>query len=126
MRLCPSYLVISFRMTPSVTYRYFAHSSSPRLSSESELSILSLKTFSIEVCYVVVDEMGRDGLPFLFSNDPFLEPPHRLPALELYEHFIAGHVFKEIEEDVTIDGVSCNVKRLIDLDEDRCHLSTKI
>ena len=57
----------------------------------------------------------------LFMNNSFLIPLDRLPSLELDINLISTHILKEIEVDETIDSISSNVERFINLDEDCSH-----
>ena len=72
--------------------------------------------------YVVVDEVGRDGFSFLFSDNPFFEPLDRLPAFELDEDFVGCHVFEEVEENAAVDSITSDVEGLVDLDEYCSHI----
>lgn len=56
-------------------------------------------------------------LLFLLSEHSFLDPPDWLPAFELDDDFVGVDDFDQVEEDLSLDGVACEVERFIDLDE---------
>ena len=60
-------------------------------------------------------------LLFLLAEHSFLNPPHRLPALELDYDFVGVDDLDQVEEDLPLDGVPCEVERLIDLNERARH-----
>lgn len=63
------------------------------------------------------DEIILDILPLLLHKHPLLNPPHRLPALKLDQDLIGIDGFHEVEEDVALDGVTCEIEGFVDLDE---------
>ena len=63
------------------------------------------------------DEIILDILPLLLHKHPLLNPPHRLPTLKLYQYLIGIDSFHEIEKDVALDGITCEIEGLIDLDK---------
>lgn len=63
------------------------------------------------------DEVTLDVLPLLLHEHPLLNPPYGLPALELDQYLIGIDGFHEVEEDVALDGVACEIEGLVDLDE---------
>jgi hypothetical protein len=67
------------------------------------------------------NEIALNILGFLFGEDPFLDPSHRFPSFELNEDFVGVDCFNKVEEDVSLDGVSCEVERLVDLDKGTGH-----
>jgi hypothetical protein len=71
--------------------------------------------------YIVPDEVGLYVLLFLFRKYAFFNPPDRLPPFKLDQDFIGIDDFHQVEEDVSLDGVSGEVERLVDLDERTRH-----
>lgn len=57
----------------------------------------------------------------MLRYDPFLEPSHRLPTLELYRDLVGNYVFEEVQEDLSLHGVTREIEGTIDRDEDCCH-----
>jgi len=60
-------------------------------------------------------------LCFLFREDPLFDPADWLPPLELEDDLVGVEGFSKVEENVTLDGVACEVKRLVDLDKGHRH-----
>ena len=60
-------------------------------------------------------------LLLLLAEHSFLDPPNRLPALELDDDFVGVDDLNQVEEDLPLDGVPCEVERLVDLDERAGH-----
>lgn len=56
-------------------------------------------------------------LPLLLVEHPLLDPPHTLPPLELELDLSSADGLGEVEEDLPLDSVACEVEGLIDLDE---------
>lgn len=56
-------------------------------------------------------------LPLLLVEHPLLDPPDTLPPLELELDLSSTDGLGEVEEDLPLDGVACEVEGLIDLDE---------
>ena len=57
----------------------------------------------------------------MFGDDPFLEPSHGFPSLEL-DHDLVGHdVLVEVEEDLALDRIAREVEGSIDGDEGGGH-----
>jgi hypothetical protein len=54
---------------------------------------------------------------FVLGDYALLEPSDRLPPLELYHHFVGDDVLEEVEEDLALHCVPCEVERLVDRDE---------
>lgn len=57
----------------------------------------------------------------MFGDDPFLEPSDGLPPFELYHDLVGDDVLIEVEKDLTLDRITCEVKRTIDGDEGGGH-----
>lgn len=57
----------------------------------------------------------------MFGDDPFLEPSDRLPPFELYHDLVGDDVLVEVEKDLTLDRITCEVKGTIDGDEGGGH-----
>jgi len=70
----------------------------------------------------VPDHIILYGLLLVLEEDPFLNPPDWLPPLELDEDLVGIDGLDEVEEDVSLDGVSCEVEGLINLDECAWHI----
>lgn len=71
--------------------------------------------------YIVPDKVILYVLPLCFQEDSFFDPPHWLPPFELYNDLVGVDGLYQIEEDVSLDGVACEVERLINLDESAWH-----
>lgn len=56
-------------------------------------------------------------LPLLLIEHSLLDPPHTLPPLELELDLSSTDGLSQVEEDLPLDGVACEVEGLIDLDE---------
>ena len=63
------------------------------------------------------DEVVLDVLAFLFGEDSLLNPTYRLPAFELHRYLLGRYGLDEVEKDVALDGVTCEIEWLVDLDE---------
>jgi hypothetical protein len=63
------------------------------------------------------NEVGLDILAFMLLKDALLDPSDAFPALELYDDLTGVDGFEKVEVDVSLDGVSSEIKRLVDLDE---------
>lgn len=57
----------------------------------------------------------------MFGDDPFLEPSHGFPSLELDHDFIGHDVLVEVEEDLSLDRIAREVEGPIDGDEGGGH-----
>lgn len=61
--------------------------------------------------------MGLHILAFVFLEGSFLNPSDHFPTFELDYHISSIDWLREIDIDVTFDGVTCEVERLIELNE---------
>lgn len=67
------------------------------------------------------NKIALDVLLFLFGKDSFFDPSDRLPPLELDDNLIGVDSLDKVEEDVSLDGIACEVERFIHLYECRRH-----
>lgn len=63
------------------------------------------------------DEIILYILPLLLIEHPLLDPPNTLPPLEFELDLTSADGFGEVEEDLALDGVACEIEWLIGLDE---------
>lgn len=60
---------------------------------------------------------------FLVHDSPFIQPFGLFPALELDEDLVGIHGLVEVEENLSLDGISSKVEWFVDLDEYLCHVT---
>lgn len=72
-----------------------------------------VRTFHMYSIGIVPDKVILYVLPLCFQEDSFFDPPHWLPPFELYNDLVGVDGLYQIEEDVSLDGVACEVERLI-------------
>jgi hypothetical protein len=73
--------------------------------------------------YVVPNHMGLYSFPFCFRNNSFFQPSYRFPTFELDHDFVGIDAFHEIQEDMAMYSISCEIEGLIDLYEAIGHTS---
>ena len=66
---------------------------------------------------IVPDHMRLHILSLMLEESAFFNPSDRLPSFELDEKLVCIDWLRQVEIDVTLDGVSCEVKRLVELNE---------
>lgn len=57
----------------------------------------------------------------MLGDDSLFEPAHGLPPFEFDEYFISDDIFEEVEVDLSLDCVSCEIEGLINLDKRSSH-----
>ena len=75
--------------------------------------------------YGIEDEVCGDVWSLVFGDDALLEPSDWLPPFELYHHLVCDDVLEEVQEDLPLHCVACEVERFVDRDERWCHLRNK-
>lgn len=63
------------------------------------------------------NEVVLNILSFMLLEDAFLDPSDTFPAFELDDDFTSIDGLEEVKVDVTLDGISSEIERFVDLDE---------
>jgi len=69
----------------------------------------------------VPDHIWLNSLSLSFRNNSFFEPSDRFPTFELDINLIGTDSFHKVEVNMSIDSITSEVERLVDLDEAARH-----